>query len=59
MYYCVPCHTFLMKRVHICIIFNALPHVTIKFFRKQFSAELYPIPIKMEGIDIRDKGLKL
>ena len=23
--------------LHICIIFNALPHVTIKFLRKQFS----------------------
>ena len=40
MCYSTPYHTFSMKQVHICIIFNALPHVTFKFFRKQFPEEL-------------------
>ena len=33
-------HTLSMKLVHICIIFNALSHVTINFLRKHFSMEL-------------------
>ena len=53
MCYCVPCHTFSMKQVNICIIFNALTRITIKFLRKNFSMELFRYQWK------RDKGLKL
>ena len=55
----MPYHIFSMKQVHICLIFNALPHVTIMLLRKQFSRELQPILISMEEINIRDRGLKL
>ena len=53
MCYCVPFHTFSVKQVHICIIFNALPRITIKFLRKIFSMELFRYQWQ------RDKGLKL
>ena len=33
--YSMPYYTFLVKEVHICVIFNALPHVTIKLFWKE------------------------
>ena len=31
--YCMPYYTFSVKQVHICMIFNVLPRVTIKFFK--------------------------
>ena len=28
-------HTFSVKQVHICMVFNALPRITIKLFEKE------------------------
>ena len=40
MCFCIPYHTFSVKQVYICIIFNALSNITIKLLRKQLSMEL-------------------
>ena len=29
-------HTFSVKQVHICMIFNALPRITIKLLKKKY-----------------------
>ena len=43
MCYSMPYHTFSLKQVHICIIFNALPQVTINPFSANFTKQSYTL----------------